>query len=43
MFSQALRALSPSSGLLGGGVICVLNVYIVILLLNSLVEYAQIF
>ena len=43
MFTHALRALSYSKGMLGGGVICVLNIYIAILVLNSVVEYLQIF
>jgi hypothetical protein len=41
MFAQALRALSYSGGLFGGGFIGLLNVIILVLFLYSFVEYIR--
>jgi hypothetical protein len=37
MFAYALKALSYSGGMLGGGVICVLNLFIITMMLYSVV------
>ena len=39
MFTKALRALSYSEGMLGGGIICVLNIVIMAVMFYSFVDY----
>jgi len=38
MFAKALKALSYSEGMLGGGVICILNIFIIALMFYSFIE-----
>ncbi|MFT4764547.1 MAG: DNA polymerase V [Oleispira sp.] len=39
--AKALRALSYSEGMLGGGIICVLNIFIISAMFYSFIEYIQ--